>query len=178
MLTSVSLIWTHLDSLSHVSSADKQGKQKVSCWKTFELRTRFFSRLLGGSQSSWFVSATFKISIGPLHIPKRSQQLQMKRWQTNQNKLELFFLQRPGISRGRTHHQVVLEDILRLGFLLTTGKLLGVWVLRFVQGKIIKCVLSLAFCYLERFEFALARLRAKISLLKTTTPKESTALPT
>lgn len=99
------------------------------------------SRLLGGSQSSWFVSATFKISIGPLHIPKRSQQLQMKRWQTNQNKLELFFLQRPGISRGRTHHQVVLEDILRLGFLLTTGKLLGVWVLRFVQGKIIKCVL-------------------------------------
>lgn len=136
------------------------------------------SRLLGGSQSSWFVSATFKISIGPLHIPKRSQQLQMKRWQTNQNKLELFFLQRPGISRGRTHHQVVLEDILRLGFLLTTGKLLGVWVLRFVQGKIIKCVLSLAFCYLERFEFALTRLRAKISLLKTTTPKQSTALPT
>lgn len=58
------------------------------------------SRLLGGSQSSWFVSATFKISIDLLHIPKRSQQLQMKRWQTNQNKLELFFLQRPGISRG------------------------------------------------------------------------------
>lgn len=177
MLTSVSLIWTHLDSLSHVSSADKQGKLKVSSWKTFELRTRFFFKV-AGSQSCWFVSATFKIGISPRHIPKRSQTLQMKRWQTNQNKLELFFLQRPGISWGRTHHQVVLEDILRLGFLLTTGKLLGVWVLRFVHGKIIKRVLSLVFCYLERFEFALARLRAKISLLKTTTPKQSTALPT